>query len=119
MGGGVAARFAELYPERVTKLILVDAADMQTTFGDHSSAGIRLARMPIINRLLLHITPRSLVVEGLNDGYRAQTGADRHTGRRIMGLRPYGRNATGDGRPLSIERDDYVRSMSEQSRRRP
>jgi pimeloyl-ACP methyl ester carboxylesterase len=67
MGGGVAARFAETNPERVTRLILVDAADMQTTFGDRLPLAFRLARMPILNRLLLHITPRSLVVEGLND----------------------------------------------------
>ncbi|MDE2266542.1 MAG: alpha/beta hydrolase [Alphaproteobacteria bacterium] len=67
MGGGVAARFAELYPQRVTQLILVDAADMQTAFGDRLPLAFRLARTPVLNRLLLHITPRSLVVEGLND----------------------------------------------------
>jgi pimeloyl-ACP methyl ester carboxylesterase len=67
MGGGVAARFAELYPSRVTRLILVDAVGLQNGFGDRLPLAFRLARTPIVNRLLLHITPRSLVVEGLND----------------------------------------------------
>jgi pimeloyl-ACP methyl ester carboxylesterase len=67
MGGGVAARVAEIVPQRINQLILVDAADMETTFGDRLPLAFRLARIPIVNRLLLHITPRSLVVEGLND----------------------------------------------------
>ena len=67
MGGGVAARFAELYPDRITHLILVDAVGMQSQFGDRIPLAFRLARVPVVNRLLLHITPRSLVVEGLND----------------------------------------------------
>ncbi len=67
MGGGVAARFTEMYPGSVTHLILVDAADMQTPFGDRLPLAFRLARIPVLNRLLLHVTPRSLVMEGLND----------------------------------------------------
>lgn len=67
MGGGVAARFAEEHPGRVTRLILVDAEGMQTRFGDRIPLAFRLAQTPILNRLLLHITPRALVVEGLDD----------------------------------------------------
>jgi pimeloyl-ACP methyl ester carboxylesterase len=67
MGGGVAARFTEEYPNRVTHLILVDAVGMQSQFDDRIPLAFRLARVPVVNRLLLHITPRSLVVEGLND----------------------------------------------------
>jgi pimeloyl-ACP methyl ester carboxylesterase len=67
MGGGVAARFTELYPGRVTHLILVDAVGLQSQFGDRIPLAFRLARVPIINRLLLRVTPRSLVAEGLND----------------------------------------------------
>jgi pimeloyl-ACP methyl ester carboxylesterase len=67
MGGGVAARFTELYPNRVTHLILVDAIGLQSRFGDRIPLAFRLARVPVLNRLLLHITPRSLVVEGLRD----------------------------------------------------
>ncbi len=67
MGGAIAARFAETYPERVTQLILVDAGGMPTKQGDKIPLAFRLARMPVLNQLLLYVTPRSLVVEGLND----------------------------------------------------
>ncbi|HET7333939.1 MAG TPA: alpha/beta hydrolase [Rhizomicrobium sp.] len=67
MGGGIAARFAETYPARVTHLILVDAAGMNVKQGDKIPLAFRLARIPVLNQILLHITPRKLVVEGLND----------------------------------------------------
>jgi pimeloyl-ACP methyl ester carboxylesterase len=67
MGGAVAAQFAEEFPASVTNLILVDAGGMQTQQGDRVPLVFRLARVPVLNRLMAHITPRSLVVEGLND----------------------------------------------------
>jgi len=67
MGGGVAARFAEEYPDRVNHLILVDAGGMPVKEGDRVPLAFRLARIPVLNQILLHITPRPLVVEGLND----------------------------------------------------
>ena len=67
MGGGVAARFTEMYPQRVDHLILVDAMGMKAGSGDRLPLAFSLARTPILNRLLLRVTPRSMVVEGLND----------------------------------------------------
>ncbi len=67
MGGGVAARYAETYPDRVTKLILVDAGGMPVGPGDHIPIGFQIARMPFMRPVLLHITPRALFSEGLND----------------------------------------------------
>lgn len=67
MGGGVAARFAEEHPDRVTHLILVDAGGMQTKMGDHVPLAFRLGRIPVLNLILLRVTPRSIVQEGLND----------------------------------------------------
>jgi pimeloyl-ACP methyl ester carboxylesterase len=67
MGGGVAARLAEEHPGRVTKLILVDAAGMPTSQGDRIPLAFRLARLPVVNRLMLYITPRAIVREGLQD----------------------------------------------------
>lgn len=67
MGGGVAARFAEEFPERVTQLILVDAVGTLTKEGDRIPLAFRLARVPVVNRLLLYVTPRAIVVEGLDD----------------------------------------------------
>lgn len=67
MGGGVAARFAEEHPDRVTKLILVDAAGMPVASGDKVPLAFRIARTPVLNNMMLYITPRSIVTEGLND----------------------------------------------------
>lgn len=67
MGGGVAARFAETYPERVSKLILVDAGGMPVGQGDHIPIGFKIARMSFMRPVLLHVTPRALFSEGLND----------------------------------------------------
>lgn len=66
MGGGVAARLAEEHPGRVTRLILIDAAGMPFKPGEGTPLAFRLARIPVVNQLLLRVTPRSLVVEGLN-----------------------------------------------------
>ncbi len=67
MGGGVVARFAETYPDRVSKLILVDAAGMPVGPGDHVPVGFMIARMSFMRPVMLHITPRALFSEGLND----------------------------------------------------
>jgi pimeloyl-ACP methyl ester carboxylesterase len=66
MGGGVAARFAETYPDSLTHLILVDAAGMPSKEGGRMPLAFQLARMPVLNQVLLHVTPRSLVTDGLN-----------------------------------------------------
>jgi pimeloyl-ACP methyl ester carboxylesterase len=67
MGGGVAARYAEEHPDRVTALILVDAAGEPTPMGDRVPLVFKIARIPVLNKILLHLTPRSLVEEGLDD----------------------------------------------------
>jgi pimeloyl-ACP methyl ester carboxylesterase len=67
MGGGVVARFAEEHPDRVSALILVDAAGEPSQMGDHIPLVFKIARTPVLNKLLLYVTPRSLVEEGLSD----------------------------------------------------
>jgi pimeloyl-ACP methyl ester carboxylesterase len=67
MGGRLAARFAEEHPDRATHLILAAAGGIPLKGGEAASITLRLARMPVLNRLLLHLTPRSLIVDGLND----------------------------------------------------
>jgi len=65
MGGGVAARFALLHPERLTHLILVDAAGMPTKTPRDPGLGFTLARMPVVQYVLLFVTPRNLFEDGL------------------------------------------------------
>jgi pimeloyl-ACP methyl ester carboxylesterase len=66
MGGAVAARYAEEHPDRLTTLILVDAGGMPVKHGDKIPLAFQIARTPLLNRIALYITPRSLAEEGLN-----------------------------------------------------
>jgi pimeloyl-ACP methyl ester carboxylesterase len=65
MGGGVAARFAEIHPERVSALILVDAAGMPGKMGDRIPLAFQLLRQPWLQTVLQHADPKPLVREGL------------------------------------------------------
>ncbi|HEY0299758.1 MAG TPA: alpha/beta hydrolase [Rhizomicrobium sp.] len=74
MGGGVAARFAEEHPGRVTVLILVDAGGMRVkATGDRIPLGFRLLRQGWLRPILSHLDPRPLVREGLNDAIVRKT----------------------------------------------
>jgi pimeloyl-ACP methyl ester carboxylesterase len=73
MGGGIAARFAETYPQRVAALILVDSVGMPSKPPDPQPWIFRLLRVPVLNQVLLHITPRSLVAQNL-DGLTVRKG---------------------------------------------
>jgi pimeloyl-ACP methyl ester carboxylesterase len=65
MGGGVAARFAEMYPDRVTALILVDAGGMPGKMGDRIPLAFQLLRMPWLQSVMAHANPKPLAREGL------------------------------------------------------
>ncbi|HKD28900.1 MAG TPA: alpha/beta hydrolase [Xanthobacteraceae bacterium] len=66
LGGAIAWRTALARPARVEKLILVDAGG----YPSHPQSvpiGFRLAQLPVINLLLMHTLPRSLVEQGLRN----------------------------------------------------
>lgn len=75
MGGKHALAFAVKYPERLTGLVLVDAAGgpmlkLARKKDDDSSSsssniGFKIARMPGVNLLVEQITPRSLIAQSL------------------------------------------------------
>lgn len=65
MGGGVAARVAIMYPERVTHLILVDAAGMPTKAPRDPGIGLTIARTPVLQYGLLFFSPRNIFEDGL------------------------------------------------------
>lgn len=62
LGGGIAWQTAVAYPDLVKKLILVDASGYPNTAKSVPLA-FRLAKVPVLNKLLSVITPRS-VIEG-------------------------------------------------------
>lgn len=79
MGGGISWRFATIHPERVDRLILVDAggappaqgatADSQRPQRQGGSSVMRLIRRPVIRDLAPRLTPRFLYERGLLEVY--------------------------------------------------
>lgn len=76
MGGKHALAFAVKYPERLTGLVLVDAAGGpmlklarkkvdDSSSSSSSNIGFKIARMPGVNLLVEQITPRSLIAQSL------------------------------------------------------
>jgi pimeloyl-ACP methyl ester carboxylesterase len=72
MGGGIAWNYALHNPNLVDKLILIDAAGYPKK-NESGSLGFKLASTPIINNLLLFITPKVLIRKSLETIYVDQT----------------------------------------------
>src|SRR5215471_3727744 len=66
MGGRASVLFTIKHPEKVTQLVLVDSGGLPTKQVESTPLVYRLMGIPVANRLLLHFTPRSIVVDGLN-----------------------------------------------------
>jgi pimeloyl-ACP methyl ester carboxylesterase len=72
MGGGVSWHYALSHPEKVNQLILIDAVGYQGKKGK-GSLGFKLASMPVVNNLLLYITPKFLIKKSLETVFVNQT----------------------------------------------
>lgn len=68
LGGAIAWETAVRAPERITRLILVDAGGYHVT-SQSVPLGFRLARAPIISGLASHLLTRSLISRSLHDVY--------------------------------------------------
>ena len=68
LGGEVAWRTAFLAPTRVAALVLVDAAGPPFV-PESMPLGLRMARIPVLNRIADVALPRALVEQGLKDVY--------------------------------------------------
>lgn len=69
MGGGVAWRYALAHPDRVDRLILVDAAG-QPPAGPHTPPlAFRVAQTPGLRDLAAIITPRDLIAKTMPDAF--------------------------------------------------
>jgi pimeloyl-ACP methyl ester carboxylesterase len=68
LGGEVAWRTAVAAPERVERLVLVDAAGPAFT-PQSVPIGFVIARLPVVNRLSEHLLPRSLIRSSLTNVY--------------------------------------------------
>ena len=67
MGGGIAAEYAERFPDEVSALIHVDAAGIpRHDMGNgRIPLGFRIARMPVLSWIFRYVTPRAVFAEGL------------------------------------------------------
>lgn len=72
LGGGISWEFTVAHPEKVRKLILIDATGYPIK-NAKGSIGFKLASTPIINNLLLYITPKALVRASLKSIYYDQS----------------------------------------------
>jgi pimeloyl-ACP methyl ester carboxylesterase len=57
MGGGVAARFAEVHPERVTALILIDAPGPGLGLASHEHMRYYFSHIPLLSDIALILKP--------------------------------------------------------------
>jgi pimeloyl-ACP methyl ester carboxylesterase len=64
LGGEVAWRIAAAAPQRVARLVLVDAAGYPINVAE-IPLGWQIARLPLLGQLAEHFLPRPLVVQGL------------------------------------------------------
>ena len=65
MGGGNALHYALGHGDRLTALVLIDSGGAPPFGTQPGNIGFTLARTPVLRNLILHITPRSLVEQSL------------------------------------------------------
>lgn len=73
LGGSIVWNYTLVYPEKVSKLILVDAGGFTSSTKPNGALGFKLAQMPVMNQLLKVITPKFLVKKSLEDVYGDKT----------------------------------------------
>lgn len=65
MGGHVAWVYAHKHPEKLAGLVLVDASGQPKPESQDLPLGFRIAQTPFLRDIMLYVTPRSMVEEGL------------------------------------------------------
>lgn len=72
MGGAISWNYALHNPSRLAKMVLIDAAGYPKK-GERGSLGFTIASTPVINNLMLYVTPKSLVRKSLETVYYDQS----------------------------------------------
>lgn len=67
MGGGHSVAYALAHPERLDGLVLVDAGGAPIEREGGGNIGFTIARTPVLNQLMKHITPRSMIERSLRE----------------------------------------------------
>jgi len=69
LGGEIGWEYALAHPEKVKKLILLDAAGYPFGKNRHAPLVFSLARMPVLNHILRYVTPRYFHKKSLKEVY--------------------------------------------------
>jgi pimeloyl-ACP methyl ester carboxylesterase len=72
LGGQIAWQFTLAYPDMVKKLILIDAAGYPLK-SKSIPIGFRIARIPVLNKIMTFVTPRFMVKKSLENVYVDKT----------------------------------------------
>jgi pimeloyl-ACP methyl ester carboxylesterase len=68
LGGSIAWNYTLASPNNVEKLILLDASGYPKK-DEKGSLGFKLAAIPVLNQILKHVSPKSLVKKSLEDAF--------------------------------------------------
>ena len=71
LGGNIAWNYAAEHPEKVEKLILVDASGLPTN--KQQPAVFKMAKTPVLNSLFLYITPKFFIKKNIKEVYADDT----------------------------------------------
>ena len=66
MGGANALHYALAHGDKLTALVLIDAGGGPRLSKEPGNIGFKIARMPVVNQLMLTVTPRSLIEKSLH-----------------------------------------------------
>lgn len=105
LGGHIAWYTALKNPSRVRKLVLIDAVGYPLEKSDRPIA-FKLATLPVLNKLLTFITPRSVVEQSVKDVYADDSRVTDELVQRYfeLSLRPGNRQAFIDrSRPFEVD----------------
>ena len=69
LGGNIAWQYALIHPEKVTKMVLVDAAGILPSVQPKGAIGFKIAQIPVLRNIVKYITPKALVIKSLHQAY--------------------------------------------------
>lgn len=107
MGGGVSWMFALAHPEKTDALLLVDAAGAPQWKAKSTPIGFRLARMPVINKLMLYISPRTIFEKSLKASVSVQSVATQQDVDRYWELNRYPGNRAATLQRFSFAHNNH------------
>ncbi|MEN8625932.1 alpha/beta fold hydrolase [Psychrobacter proteolyticus] len=113
LGGKVAWRTAALYPERVSRLILVDSVGYPAT-PKHVPVGFKLAKYPMMSPILNRILPRSVVEKSVLSVYADDSKVDEKLINRYYELTLRKGNRQALSRRLNETDDESVQAQIKQ-----